>query len=279
MASDKHSFSDEELKRFAGEVSDEKDVLYGLLSFRGSIAHGTYIPSDNPNSIDDIDLIGFTIPNIEYFFGLRQWGSRGTKEIKRGPLDVVLYEVRKMVGLLANGNPNVLHTLFIEEDFILKSHKVYSILRDNRDAFLSQDLYHPFIGYAHSQLKRMEAFSFEGYMGEKRKRLVESVGYDCKNASHLVRLLRMGKELLEDGEMHVYRGGIDAEELVDIKTGKWRIEDVKSEAGRLFEEIKHAKYHTSLPEHVEMDRINAICTTIVSEAMCNSELWVSPNSS
>ena len=29
-----------------------------------------------------------------------------------------------------------------------------------------------------------------GYMGEKRKRLVVDVGYDAKNASHAIRLLR-----------------------------------------------------------------------------------------
>ena len=40
-----------------------------------------------------------------------------------------------------------------------------------------------------------------GYMGDKRKRLVVELGYDAKNASHCVRLLRMCIEFLTTGEM------------------------------------------------------------------------------
>lgn len=35
--------------------------LEGLEGFRGSQAHGTYIPSDDPNSIDDIDYMGIYV--------------------------------------------------------------------------------------------------------------------------------------------------------------------------------------------------------------------------
>ena len=61
----------------------------------------------------------------------------------------------------------------------------------------------------------MERNACKGYMGEKRKRLVEKFGYDTKNASHLIRLLRMGMEFLVDGELHVERE--DAKELLRIK--------------------------------------------------------------
>ena len=66
-----------------------------LLAYRGSIAHGTYEPNTDPRSIDDIDLIGISVPSLDHYFGLRQFGSKGTKEIKRGEWDVVLYEARK----------------------------------------------------------------------------------------------------------------------------------------------------------------------------------------
>lgn len=39
-------------------------------------------------------------------------------------------------------------------------------------------------------------------MGEKRKQLVAKHGYDTKNASHLIRLLRMGMEFLTVEEIN-----------------------------------------------------------------------------
>jgi hypothetical protein len=71
-----------------------------------------------------------------------------------------------------------------------------------------------------------------GYMGQKRRELVRRVGYDAKNAAHLIRLLRMGIEFLTEGTMHVERA--DAPELLEIKRGAWPLEKVKAEAERLF---------------------------------------------
>ena len=70
-------------------------------------------------------------------------------------------------------------------------------------------------------------------MGQKRRELVRRVGYDAKNAAHLIRLLRMGIEFLIEGTMHVERA--DAPELLDIKRGEWPLEKVKAEAERLFQ--------------------------------------------
>jgi len=53
-----------------------------LLGYRGSISHGMFVPSKDPNSIDDKDVIGICIPPMDYYYGLKQFGSRGTKEIK-----------------------------------------------------------------------------------------------------------------------------------------------------------------------------------------------------
>lgn len=74
---------------------------------------------------------------------------------------------------------------------------------------------------------------FSGYMGAKRKALVTRFGYDCKNAAHLIRLMRMCIEFLETGVLNVYRTH-DAEELRAIKSGAWPLDVVKEEAERLF---------------------------------------------
>lgn len=56
-----------------------------LVGYRGSIAHGTYVPNSDATSIDDKDAMAFCVPDREHFLGLRQFGSRGTQEIVRDP--------------------------------------------------------------------------------------------------------------------------------------------------------------------------------------------------
>lgn len=229
--------------------------------YRGSIAHGMYIPNSDPNSIDDKDVMAVCVPPVDYYFGLKRYGSRGTKEIKRGEWDIVIYEAQKMVSLLQRGNPNVLMALWLEAEYYLNITPAGQLLIDNRELFVGKHVYRAFTGYAHSQLKKMTSFTFNGYMGEKRKRLVEQFGYDTKNAAHLIRLLRMGMEFMVDGELYVKRH--DAQQLLQIKRGEWSLEQVKTEAERLFASAEQAYIQSKLPEESDKDSINKLCTQIV----------------
>ena len=40
-----------------------------LLGYRGSIAHNMYIPSTDPDSIDDKDLMGVFVAPLEHYIG------------------------------------------------------------------------------------------------------------------------------------------------------------------------------------------------------------------
>lgn len=236
-----------------------------LSMYRGSIAHGMYVPSSDPHSIDDKDVMSVCVPPVEYYLGLKQFGSRGTREIKRGEWDIVVYEARKMIGLLAKGNPNVLMALWLDDKHYLKVTEAGQLLLDNRDLFTGKHVYRSFTGYAYSQLKRMTHFSFEGYMGEKRKRLVEKFGYDTKNAAHLVRLLRMGIEFLTDGQMYVERH--DAVQLLQIKHGEWTLERVQEEATRLFASAEQAYIESKLPAGTDPVAVSQLCTEVVQLAL------------
>ena len=173
-----------------------------LLGFRGSLAHGTYVPQDNPDSIDDKDIMGVFVNPITHYFGLSE-KEHHEKFIKEW--DAVSYEVRKFFRLLLKSNPNVIGLLWLDErDYLLKTPSGQKLI-DNRDLFVSKQIYHSFNGYAWGQFKRMTHFKFEGYMGEKRKGLVEKFGYDTKNAAHLIRLLDMGIEFLNEGVLYVKR--------------------------------------------------------------------------
>ncbi len=60
-----------------------------------------------------------------------------------------------------------------------------------------------------------------------RAALEAKFGYDTKHGAHLVRLMRMGQEVLTTGKVHVWRGpggGEDAEEIREIRKGSWDYE-------------------------------------------------------
>lgn len=205
----------------------------------GSLSHGTYIE----DHIDDRDYMGAFLPEPEALIGLRRrdhWVTQWEE------LDVTMYSLEKLVRLLLKANPNVVGMLWLRPEDYLLTTEAFDMLRSCRGMFSSKLAYNSFVGYAYSQLKKMEHSAYKGYMGEKRKRLVKQHGYDCKNASHLIRLLRMGTEFLRTGEMNVWRD--DREELLAIKMGKWSLEEVKMEANRLFEAAKTARDESPLPD-------------------------------
>lgn len=238
-----------------------------LHAYRGSIAHGMYVPQSNPDSIDDKDTMAFCVPPLDHYYGLAEFGSRGTQEIKRGEWDIVVYEARKAIRLLAQGNPNVLSMLWLPENMVISITPAGRHLLDHRDLFVGRHAYKAFVGYAVAQMRKMEGGAHQGYMGEKRKQLVERHGYDTKNAAHLIRLLRMGIEFVRDGELNVHRH--DAQELLAIKAGEWPLERVKAEAERLFRRAEDAYDRTTLPVRPDADRVNALCVEVVQMAQIN----------
>lgn len=225
-----------------------------LTVWRGSVAHGTYVPNDDPLSIDDKDLIGVAIPPMTYYAGLKEFGSRGTEEIQSDPWDVVIYEHRKALRLLAKGNPNMLAMLWAPPEFTTQWTAAGEALVAHRDLFATKAAFPAFKGYAMSELKKLNKNVYSGYMGSKRKELVDKFGYDTKNASHLIRILRQGIEFMRTGELEVYRG--DAEELLSIKRGEVSFEWVRREAERLDAWLIREGEKSRLPDHADWDAIN-----------------------
>jgi len=81
-------------------------------------------------------------------------------------------------------------------------------------------------------LKEFKSYErWESDRNPKRKELEERHGFDTKHASHLIRLVRSGTEILEYGELRVRRK--DAEELLAIRRGERNFEDIKEESDRL----------------------------------------------
>ena len=237
-----------------------------LLGYVGSVSHGTQIPSTDPDSIDDIDLMGVSIGPANIYVGL---GTFEQKEVEYREYDSVVYEIRKFFRLLLKQNPNVLGLLWLQhQNYIYKSPAGQSII-DNRNLFVSKEAYHSFSGYAHGQLHRMEHSACQGYMGKKRKQLVEKFGFDTKNAAHLIRILRMGIEFLTDGEIRVFRE--DAAELKEIKSGKWPLEKIKKEADALFILAREAYVRSPLPPKPKYSEAEELLMDIVRSSFGHME--------
>lgn len=300
----------------------ERLLPEGLISlcWRGSVAHGMYVPKSDPDSIDDKDVMGVYVGPLEQYLG---FGRRDVYEQWEGEWDCVFYELKKFIGLLLKCNPNVLSLLWLKPNGIIYETAIGARLREHRQVFVSKKAYHSFSGYAHAQFKKMISFNQEaqelmqqieeqlesfgidpesceagrslrmldgrpfvgatvemmetvkryrgerrryysgGYMGQKRRELVRRVGYDAKNAAHLIRLLRMGIEFLTEGMVHVERA--DAPELLDIKRGAWSLDKVKAEAERLFQLSREAYVRSSLPAEPDCARAEQLCVELISE--------------
>jgi predicted nucleotidyltransferase len=96
----------------------------------------------------------------------------------------------------------------------------------------------------------------------KRSALEAKYGYDTKHASHLVRLLRMGKEILTTGDLTVRRP--DAEELLAIRHGKWTYDELMENIQPLWEELEQIYNDRSykVPHKVNKNALSDLCAEL-----------------
>jgi predicted nucleotidyltransferase len=94
-------------------------------------------------------------------------------------------------------------------------------------------------------------------------------GYDVKHAAHLVRLLRMGAEILETGQVHVWRGDRDADELRAIRGGAWSYDQLirwarDAEAAL---DVLASSGRAAVPPAPDRAAVDALCVGWVTEAL------------
>lgn len=107
----------------------------------------------------------------------------------------------------------------------------------------------------HGELQRWH--QYQGWVKSRnpaRAELEAKYGYDTKHGMHLVRLMRMCKEILTEGIVHVRRPDVD--ELRQVRAGLWNYDRLIDEAERLEDECT-ALYETSKlkrePDRVMLD--------------------------
>jgi hypothetical protein len=131
---------------------EARTILIGLA---GSHGYGL----NRPDS--DYDYRGVFIAPKRYYLGFDRieqkdtgWDEPGIFSFIDGNKDTVIYELRKIIQLLAGANPNVLELLWLNEYPVLTS--VGQHLINHRKLFLSKKVKHTYSGYAFAQIKKME---------------------------------------------------------------------------------------------------------------------------
>lgn len=374
-----------------------------LLTRAGSRVYGVHTPES------DLDVKGVCIPPASFFLGLDRFEQADSPDhfrdarfqelltseerevCKRDPLEGSIYDIRKMLSMLLDANPNSLDLLFCRACDVLMSSSLGEELRANRHLVLSRNIKHRFTGYAFGQLERIklhkryllkppthkptraefglaeqpdipkdqlaavehliektvnswnnfnlqdveseavrdsmlasfrdalrhvvtglklsqddeetakwraaarlvglddnllqlvekersyktavrEYKSYQEWLAKRnpeRAALEARHGYDTKHGMHLVRLMRMCREILETGQVHVYRGDIDADELRAIRNGAWSYEQLLEYAENEDRDLS-ALYKSDrcpLPHSPDRAAINALATSLVTRGL------------
>lgn len=98
-----------------------------------------------------------------------------------------------------------------------------------------------------------------------RAAIEEKFGYDCKHAMHLVRLMRMCKEILSTGKVIVKRP--DREELLEIRNGSWTYEQVVEWAHKEDAVMEEVYACSPLPNQPDRVRLDLLCQELVSKEL------------
>lgn len=204
---------------------------YNYLTVMGSRAYGNYTEDS------DYDFYGFCTPPPEILFShlvgdIQDFGNQKKRfnqlQLQHipsevfGDTDLTIYNIVRYFHLVMGMNPNMLDSLFVQDDSIMCMDRVGKMVRDNRHIFLSQKLWHTFKGMAWSHMKRITSRTREG---KRRKEHVEKYGYDVKDASHVVRLMLQVEEFLFTGDCDI---SSNADTISDVRNGLWQLDDVES---------------------------------------------------
>lgn len=112
----------------------------------GSKAYGTSTPQS------DTDYRGIFCAEKEYiispFLGVKEFSDKSEEDTK-------YYELNNYMSLYLDGNPNILETLWVDEEDIVFKTEVYDILRSYAGELLSDNIAFTYTGFAHNQATRM----------------------------------------------------------------------------------------------------------------------------
>jgi predicted nucleotidyltransferase len=180
--------------------------------------------------------------------------------------DRVIYNLQKFCKLALNGNPNILELLWLDPKFHTYRTREYMLLRDNRASFLSKRICTSYLGYVHGQMQRLTSHKDKPVREGRnpaRAALEAKYGYDTKHASHVIRLLIQGAQLLKSGGLEVTLQGANLAVCKEIKHGLWSFDEFADFANKLREQFQLLEQETDLPAHPDVERIERLLVDLI----------------
>jgi predicted nucleotidyltransferase len=299
--------------------------------------------------------------------------------------DTSYYELSNYCKLAADNNPNVLESIWVDEESIIDSSDAYKLMRASRDLFMSSRLAFTTTGYATAQLRKLKSrerwinnpqpkeppqpkdylkvtqyfgeekllkpnlndfwedhklihygnhiyglYEYKGYKlwtekgghinsehkddynekqpiflvkfcekqydqdkinhenywrwkknrNEYRAGLEAEHGFDCKNASHLVRLMITGEHALKTGEYLVKMPEDHRQTIKDVRAGKWTYKEVLDFGEEKDQYIRGELYKTTdLPKTADRKRIAELILQIQDIYWPTRKQYSQPNPS
>ena len=114
-----------------------------------------------------------------------------------------------------------------------------------------------------SALKHWDSFqTWQRQRNPARAELEKQHGYDTKHAMHLIRIMRMGLEVLELGDIHVRRD--DAPELSAIRNGSMSYDDLLAAATSLRDRMASVAAISTLPDDVDQAYVDRLAVELMA---------------
>jgi predicted nucleotidyltransferase len=246
----------------------------------GSFAYG--VSSD----VSDLDVYGFCVgpkssifPHTSgsYIFGFdnvpdnfEQWQKHHVYNPGNEQMyDFCIYNINKYFKLCANGNPNMIDSLFVPQRCVVNMTELGNRVRENRKLFLSKKVWHTFKGYAYSQMHKMKIKQPEG----KRKEMVDKFGYDVKFAYHVIRLLNEVEQILLEGDLDLER---NREQLKAIRRGEWEQKQIEEYFETKEKDLESLYLKSELPHRPKWNEIRKLLSECLEIHFADTKLIVDP---
>lgn len=229
-----------------------KGLMYECIA--GSQLTGTNLDES------DHDTLGVCIEPASYTLGLKKFEQyvgrskpMGARSLP-GDTDRTIYSLRKWASLALSGNPSVLQLLFVPREMELHADPWFWKWQECHEWFASKQAGKAFLGYMQQQTQRLKGE--RGQKNIKRPELEAAHGFDTKYAAHIIRLGFQGTEFLTYGYLTLPMAHNEREAVVEIRQGKWSLEDVILRAESMEDVIKHLFDHSPLPDQPDREAVS-----------------------
>ena len=194
------------------------------LVIRGSHAYGTNLPSS------DTDYSGVFVQNLDSILGMSY-----VDQINDDKNDIVIYELRRFLELLAKNNPTVLELLNTPEDCVVYKHPLFDKILQNKDNLLTKICANSFGGYAKEQISKAK--------GQNKKQNWERDKVSRKEVLDFVYVIEGEKSI----PWKVWNEDFQYDEKF---IGIVNVPNARDIYAVYFDEIAHMCFSESVPENV-----------------------------